>query len=193
MINGRDPIIVFHFFRKPPKSLFYTNEYAARLNEVLTSSVGLPVPFPLNERLTGLVINNETRGVQLSTRVDPSTEKDQLTNETKAPVVNQTVEGSDVTISMTGLKENIMLTAFLALSEQIVSKAVSAEYGISYFNGPVAIFNALLSRIQTINRPNTDAVDIELVLSTAKKEAPKLPGETAKGATPIANAGRVSL
>lgn len=193
MINGKDPIIVFHIFNKPAQTIFGPKtEFDQRLSDI-RAMVGFPIPIALNERFTGIYVVSESRGIGIETIVDPVTEKDDFTLETKPPIVTQTGAFSDVSIKMFASKNSIMLTAFLAIAEYIVSKATSGEYGISYFNGPTVIFNGLLSRFQTNVDSNRDLIDIDINLSTAKKVAPTLPGVPPKGPDPIPVVSGTSL
>lgn len=193
MINGGDPIIIFHIYNKPKRTVFGPlNEFDQRLDD-LKSLIGIPIAIPLNERLTGIYIENESRNIQVVTNIDPTTDKDELTGVTKSPEVYQTGAESSVSISMKALEGSIMLTVFLAVAEQLISKLVSGEYGITYFNRSTVIFNGLLSGLSTSVDSGTDLMKIDFSLSTAKKKLPTLPKAAAAGPTPIENTAGTSL
>jgi len=193
MINGTDPIIIFHIYNKPERSVFGPlSEFDQRLDDI-RSLIGIPIVIPLNERLTGIYIDNESRTISVATNVDPSTGKDPLTNETLEPNVIQVGAESSVNVAMKAKNDSIMLTVFLAVAELIVSKLVSAEYGITYLNGSTVIFNGLLSSLTTNIDRGTDLMRIDLSLSTAKKTPPALPKAAPPGPAPIPNTGGSSL
>lgn len=175
MINGEDPIIIFHIYNKPEQSVFGPlNEFDQKLAD-LRGLIGIPIAIPLNERLTGIYIENETRSITTAINIDPNTEKDPLTQQTKPPEVYQTSVESTVNVSMKALEGSVMLTVFLAVADLIISKLVSAEYGITYFHKSTVIFNGLLSSLNTSVESGTDLMKIDLSISTAKQKLPALP------------------
>lgn len=192
MINGQFPIIIFHLYSKPKYSIFGPKtEYQSRLDD-LSALVGIPIVIPLSEELTGIYIDTESHGIRVVTNVDPTTDKDPLTGDNLPPTVTQTGSDSDVNITMLANRGSVMLTAFLAVAQVLVSKLVTAEYAITYLNGPTVIFNGLLSSFNTATNRNDTLVRIDLSISTAKKDAPKL--ETAKaGLPPVANTAGTAL
>lgn len=193
MINGQDPIIIFHIYNKPERSVFGPlSEFDQRIDDI-RSLIGIPIVIPLNERLTGIYIDNESSNIQVVTNVDPSTGKDPLTGETAEPNVLQVSAESSVNVAMKARNDSIMLTVLLAVSSLIVNKLVSAEYGITYLNGSTVIFNGLLSSLNTSIDRGTDLMRIDLSLSTARKKAPALPKSVPTGPTPIADTAGSSL
>lgn len=168
MLNGVDPIIIFHFYNKGIIDFFADVPFASSI----TNLVGVPIPIYLSERLTGIYVDTETRGIDVSTKVDPTTEKDPLTLEVQPPIVTQTAIDSTVQISMFANRDSILLTALIAMAEMILARLVTQEYGISYINGSTVIFNGLLHRFQTNINRNDDLVRIDMTLSNAKKESP---------------------
>lgn len=168
MLNGIDPLIIFHFYNKGAIDFLSDIPFAS----AVTDLIGVPIPIYLSERLTGIYVDTETRGIDISTKVDPITEKDPLTLEVLAPEVTQTALDATVSISMFATRDSIMLTAIVAMAEMILSRLVTQEYGISYINGSTVIFNGLLHRFQTTINRNDDLVRIDMTLSNAKKESP---------------------
>lgn len=168
MLNGIYPIIIFHLYNKGAIDALADIPFAS----AVTDLVGVPIPIYLSEELTGIYIDTEARGIDVSTKVDPTTEKDPLTLEVNPPEVSQTAIDSTVSVSMFANKDSIMLTALLAMSEVIFSRLVTQEYGISYINGSTVIFNGLLHRFQTSINTNEDLVRIDMTISNAKKDSP---------------------
>jgi hypothetical protein len=168
MLNGIDPIIIFHFYNKGAIDVLSDLPFGA----AIADAVGLPIPIYLSESLTGIFVDSESRGIDVETKVDPITEKDPLTLEVLPPVVNQTAVDATTTISLVASRESVILSVLIALCEMVVSRLVTQEYGITYLNGPTAIFNGLLHRFQTNVNRNDTLVRIEFTLSNAKKEQP---------------------
>jgi len=168
MLNGIDPIIIFHFYNKGVMDFLEDIPFVSTVAEV----VGVPIPIYLSETLTGIYVDSETRGIDVSTKVDAITEKDPLTLEAEPPEVSQTAIDATVSISMFATRDSIVLTGIIALAEMIIARLVTQEYGISYINGSTVIFNGMLHRFQTTINRNDDLVRIDLIISNAKKEAP---------------------
>lgn len=168
MLNGVAPLLVITFKNKGLMDFFGPDSVAGSL----VSAIGIPIPIYLDEKLTGIFVQSETRGIDVNTRVEPVTEKDPLTLEVQAPIVSQTATDSQVTIEMVAKRDSVLLVAIIALMEQIVNRLVSAEYSIHYLNGPTAIFGGLLHRFSTNANSNEDKIGLELVISTAAKESP---------------------
>lgn len=168
MLNGADPLLIFHFYNKG------VTDFLADLpfGDTISDLVGVPIPIYLSERLTGIYVDTETRGIDVVTKVDAITEKDPLTLETLPPEVTQTALDATVSVSMFANRNSVVLTAITALAETILSKLVTQEYGISYINGATVIFNGYLHRFQTSINRNDDLVRIDLTLSNAKKASP---------------------
>lgn len=168
MLNGVDPLIIFHFYNKGAIDFLKDIPFAS----TITDLVGVPIPIYLSERLTGIYVDTETRGIDVNTKVDAVTEKDPLTLEVQAPEVSQTALDTTVSVSMFANRDSIMLTAIITMAEMILSRLVTQEYGISYVNGSTVIFKGLLHRFQTTISRNEDLVRIDFTLSNAKKESP---------------------
>lgn len=168
MLNGVDPIIIFHFYNKGAIDFLADIPFASAVTEL----VGVPIPIYLSEKLTGIYVDTETRGIDVVTKVDPTTEKDPLTLQVLPPQVSQTALDASVSVSMFASRDSIMLTAIIAMAEMILARLVTQEYGISYINGSTVIFNGFLHRFQTNINRNDDLVRIDLTLSNAKKDTP---------------------
>lgn len=168
MLNGVDPLIIFHFYNKGAIDFLADIPFA----DTITNLIGVPIPIYLSERLTGIYVDTETRGIEVSTKVDAITDKDPLTLEVKPPEVSQTALDSTVSVSMFANRDSIMLTAIITMAEMILSRLVTQEYGISYINGSTVIFNGLLHRFQTTISRNEDLVRIDFTISNAKKDSP---------------------
>jgi hypothetical protein len=168
MLNGVDPLLVIVLKNKGVIDFFGADSLLGSA----VSAIGLPIPIYLSERLTGVYVDSETRGIDVTTKIEPVTTKDAITQEVEPPQVSQTSTDSQVSINMVARNDCILLTAILALMDLIVDRLVSGEYAIHYINGPTVIFGALLHRFGTSVSKNDNLVRMELVLSTAAKESP---------------------
>lgn len=186
MLNGFDPLLVITLKNKGLMDFFAEDS----ILDSIAEAVGVPIPIYLSEKLTGIYVDTENRSIDVETRVEPTTEKDTITQEVEAPKVTQTAVDTQLTINLLASKNSILLTALIALMEQLVKRLVSGEYSIHYINGPTVIFGGLLHRFATSVNGNEDLVRVELTLSTAAKEnpTPKTPVETVSkvtGAVPL--------
>lgn len=168
MLNGIDPLLVIVLKNRGLIDFFGPGS----LLDEAAEAIGIPIPIYLSEKLTGIYVESETRGIDVTTRVDSVTDKNPLTLEVEPPQVSQTSSDSQVSINLVAKRDCILLTAILALMDQIVNRLVSAEYAIHYINGPTVIFGGLLHRFGTSVNRNDNLVRMELVLSTAAKENP---------------------
>lgn len=181
MLNGVDPLLIITFYN------YGILDFLNPVSEIgdPTHAIGVPIPIYLSERVTGIYVESETRGIDVTTKVDPVSTKNPVTLEVDPPDVSQTSTDSQVTVALLANQDSIVLTALIALMDQIVSRLVTLEYSISYINGPTVIFGALLHRFGTSVSRSDNLVRIELTLSTAAKTSP-----TAK--TPIQSVTKVS-
>ena len=171
MLNGVDPILIFHFYNKDSSSFLA----GLGVPDSISNAAGIPVPIYLSEAQTGIYVTSETGGLDIQTEVEPVVEKDPITQETAAPKINQKALDSTVTINMIAKRDSILLTALLASANLILKKIVSKEYGITYLNKTTVIFGGLLNRFQTTINENDDLVRIELVISTSQQNNTKTP------------------
>lgn len=180
MLNGVAPILIFHFYNKDVAGLLSGIPFGAEIGD----AVGIPVPIYLDERITGIYVDSESRGVDLVTEVEPVLDKDPTTGEVQKPQVKQTALDSQITVYMFARRDSIMLTAFLALSDMVLSRVVSQEYGITYLNKSTTIFNGLLQRFSTSNGADDDLIRIEMTFSNAKQEGTQAAATASAATTP---------
>lgn len=190
MLNGVDPLLIITLKNKGIFDFFGPESATPGFGDVLFDAIGLPIPIYLSEKLTGIYVDSETRGIDVNTRVDPLTTKDPVTQEVEPPQISQTSADSQVSVNLLARDDCILLTAILALMDLIVDRLVTSEYSITYINKSTVIFGALLHRFATSTSKNDNLVRMELVLSTAAKEAPtaKAPAQAISkvaGAVPL--------
>lgn len=167
MLNGIDPLLVIVIKKKPPQDIM-----GPALPVSLLDAIGLPIPIYLSEKLTGVYVDSETRGIDVTTKNESLSSKNPLNGENEPPQVSQQCSDSQVSINMLARSDSILLTAILALMDLIIDRLVSAEYSIHYINGPTVIFGGKLHRFGTSVSKNDNLVRMELVLSTVVKDSP---------------------
>ncbi len=172
MLEGLDPLLVIVLKNKGILDFFGPSSLTPGLADAVLDTIGLPIPIYLSERLTGIYVDSETRSIDVTTKIDPITTKNPITFEVEAPAVAQTAVDCQLTVNLLCRRGTVLLTALLALMDQIVNRLVSAEYSIIYLNGPTALFGGLLHRFGTSVTKDNDLIKIELVLSTAAQESP---------------------
>jgi len=123
---------------------------------------GFPMPIYLSEELTGIVVDADTKGVDMDLDVT-------ATADAGKPLVKQNATDSTNTINLQCNKESIFLPVFIALSDQIFERAVAGLYSVSYLNGATTIFNALVKSITVSNDNTSDKSSIAITLSKANQ------------------------
>lgn len=189
MLNGVDPLLVITLKKNPPVDLVGPPAETSFLSG-LANAVGIPIPIYLSERgvnrrlagsdptvaritaNSGIIVESESRSIDVQTKVESTTDRDATTGDVKAPEVTQRPIDTLLTINMVASRDSVLLTALVAIMELLVKKLESREYSIHYINKSTVVFGALLHRFSHTINPNEDKVQIELVLSTASKDSP---------------------
>lgn len=176
MLNGTDPVIIFHLYKAEALAGDETISLAATAKNLIT----LPaIPIYLSEEITGLYVESEDRDITVQT----ATESTQAGEENQ---VDQKASGSMLNVELTAKRNAIGLSLFLALADLILPKVTSKEYAITYLNGSTTIFLGLFEGLTTTETKNDDLVKIQLKLS--KANAKKKPTVTVPEPTPVPEA-----
>lgn len=183
MLNGLAPVLIFAFPVKPKGPTFNALAGIPLIGDSLANSVGVPIPLYLDEKLTGILVESESKAVDIETNVQPR-------NDGGPPLVDQRTINSTVTINMVANKDSLILSALLAFNDLIIQKVVSKEYTVSYLNGSTLIFGGLLHGLTTSEGSDDTLIRISLTLSKANTQntqiLPQIPTLTpVTGATPI--------
>lgn len=180
MLNGIAPLLMFTF---PPAKPHTFVAGIPLLGDFLTN-VGVPIPIYLDENLTGIYVDNETKGIDFEIEADQTTAEEGL--------VRTKGVDSTVTIQLLAKREAPLLGALLAFADQIFLKAVSQNYRITYLNGSTTVFNGLLKQFTTSKATDDDLTRFTIVISkanqlapTPKIESPQVPVQT--GTVPVAS------
>lgn len=175
MLNGIDPIIIFNFKKIIPAATVTKAETPLTDDQ---PSILLPViPMYLSERLTGVLINSESKSVIIQTDTETKS------NGTK-PENNQKGVENTVKIEMTASKDSIGVSLFGAMSDLIFEKVTSKEYSITYLHGAVTVFGGLLHGFSINQSDDSDLYKMTLELIK--------PAATATQATGITNVPKVT-
>lgn len=159
MLNGIAPIFIFTISPVPKAS----NPLAGiPIVSDFVENIGVPIPIYLDEQLTGLYVDTEEKSIDIDNDVV-------AVNKGGAKVFQNPLE-SMVTINLIGKKDSIALMVLLAMNDLIFSK-LKYGYGISYLNGPTAIFNGLLKTFATNTTADNDLIRITMQISKAKGNA----------------------
>lgn len=164
MLNGVAPLLIFNF--QPVSLTAAVNALAGIpvIGSTLSSFVGIPVPLYLDEQLTGIYVESETKAIDIDTNV-------QARSDGKPPSVDQRGLNNLVTVNMVANRNSVVLAVLIALNDQVFSKVVSKNYSINYFNGITAIFGGLLHGFSTTTGNNDDLIRITMQISKANSQS----------------------
>ncbi len=167
MLNGVQPIIIFEF----KKTVTLTNEEFQNLpiaqldSFVANGQISLPpIPIYLDERITGLAIDSETKSIDIET--ETQTLKDGNEAQVKQKGIN-----SVVTINLIGTKDSLGLTLLVALMDLVFQKVTAQEYTITYLNGATTVFRGLLHSFSFDSDSDTTKLPIQIQLSRSNLKA----------------------
>ncbi len=168
MLNGLAPILIFTFpINTGALSPLFNALSGVPLIGDLVSAVGLPIPLYLDEQLTGLYVESESKNLDIETTIEPRYDD-------KKPYIYQRALNSSISVNILASKDSVLLPALLALSDIIVTKIVSQKYTVSYANGPTLIIGGLLQGLNTSGTSDDDL--IRIVLQIQKQDAkPAIP------------------
>lgn len=162
MLNGLDPIVIFNFFEKPPLENDELKEFP--FVAYFKGEQPLPpIPIYLSYQLTGLMIVNQEKNIDIETRPEGLT----LING-EIPPVNQRGLNSVVSVTMEANERSIGVVLLSALCELVFSQVTAQSYSITYLAGPVTVFNGLLQGFSIQQDSNTDKFTLNLQISRAR-------------------------
>src|SRR5690606_7861512 len=147
MLNGLYPILIFQFYTKIGVDI--ANATGIPLPESESQKIPLtPIPFYLDENFTGILITSESKAIDVQTENESS-------EEGKEVKTFQKTLSNRVTIEMVALKSSLVVTAILALFEQIYNKVTAQEYAITYLSGGITVFNGYIQEF-AVDQSNND-------------------------------------
>lgn len=145
-LGGLSPVIIFTFYK--------TINTPAFLSSFITSAKIplVPIPIYLDEKITGLQIDDYNRTISVEVMRDGVT-------------AFERVNGDVVTLKFRAKKDNIGVTALTALFDRIVKVVEKKEYSITIFYDNIFILDAALEQFQTSLIDGTDLREISLTVS----------------------------
>jgi hypothetical protein len=163
MLNGLAPIFIFDFQSLIPSAA----EILSGRPQVTPSSGGRislpPIPLYLDERLTGLVVESESKNISLDTELN-------VTTTDGSPSNYQKVLGSIVTINLKASKNSIGLSILMAMSDLILGKVAAKEYSVTYMNKAFLAIGALLHDFSVDGNDESDLYRIKIELAAPGKK-----------------------
>lgn len=185
MLNGISPLFIFQFKKLLPTIGINTPDIPL-LADVVNSIPLVAIPLYLDEEKTGVYLEDESKHIDVGTKVQGSTEGGN-------PKVEQYPINSSITINLKANKGSLGLKIFSTIFDVIFPKVVSSEYSISYLHENIVGFGLLIDSFSITPDPTSDLLRITVVLSTAPSESTKNPpenraianvGQSANGNTP---------
>lgn len=186
MLGGLAPLLIFNFAVTPKSPVFNALSGIPLIGPSVAANIGVPIPIYMDEELTGIVVESETRAIDIDTVI-------QARNDGGPPLTDQRGLNSLVTVNMIGSKDSILLNVLLAMSDLIVQKIVSKEYKVSYSNGPTTVIGGLLHGLSTSTTSDDDLIRIVLQIQKPPVNA-TVPNNVTSvlpkitGATPVVGA-----
>jgi hypothetical protein len=173
VLNGIAPILIFTF---PPMLGIDFSKILGGIPLIgdALSNVGVPIPLYLDENLTGIYIDSESKSIDIDTDITPKYEQNPSGAITSTTLINQSGLNNLITINMIASKENLVLSVLLALNDMIFTRVVSGKYKISYLNKTTLIFGGLLHSFQTSTTSDDTLIKITMQIQkndTAAKKA----------------------
>lgn len=162
MLNGVAPILIFTFPVVPKSPAYNALVGIPFIGQQLADNIGVPIPIYLDEKLTGIYIDSESKALDIETTVEAK-------DEAGKPDVRQRGLNNIVTVNLVALRDSILLGALLAFNDMIFQRVVSQEYSVSYLNGPTTIFNGLLHQFNTSVDTDTDLMRVSIQISKANQ------------------------
>jgi len=170
MLGGIAPILIFTF---PPLLGIDLSKILSGIPLIgdSLSGIGVPIPLYLDEGLTGLYVESETKAIDIDTDITPIYRKttNEITN-----YVNQSGLNNIITVNMLASRDNVFLAVLLALNDMVFERVVQTKYRVSYFNKSILLFGGLLHSFSTQASNNDDLLRITLQIQKSKKTLDKL-------------------
>lgn len=168
MLNGASPVLIFQvgILSQGISDLVAKIPVVSQIPTVIDQP---PIPIYLSEQLTGLLIDSESKNIDIETDTEGKTDASE-------PDVAQKPIGSFITINITAKKNSLGLILLSALMDVVYSKAAAKTYAITYLSGPITIFRGKLKSFAIDQTANNDLASIKIELT--KGEATPVKTET---------------
>jgi hypothetical protein len=167
MLGGIAPILIFTF---PPALSIDLGKVLGGIPVIGSSltDIGIPIPIYLDENLTGIYIDSESKSLDIDTDIVPVYRNDNTKSATN--FINQSGINNLVSVNMLANKNSLILSVLLALNDLVFSKLVSGKYNISYINGTTLIFGGLLHSFSVNSNSNDTLLKIQMQIQKNKNK-----------------------
>jgi hypothetical protein len=160
MLGSIDPILIFQFYKLLPAAEA-TLAKIPLTSQVKQKTIFAIVPIYLSESITGILIDSESKNIDIDTATDSLSSGEPA-------IINQKTLGSITTINFKAKQGSIGLTILLALSELILDRATSQEYEVTYMHRAITVFGGLIHGFSIDQGTNDDLYSIKLELSRGR-------------------------
>lgn len=171
MLGGIAPILIFTF---PPSLGIDLSKVLGGIPLIGSSlaEVGIPIPIYLDENLTGIYIESESKSLDIDTDIVPVYRTDNTKSTTN--FINQSGINNLVSVNMIASKDSLILSVLLALSDMVFGKLVSGKYKISYINGTTLIFGGLLHSFSVQGSSDDTLLKIQMQIQKNNQNKPNV-------------------
>jgi hypothetical protein len=185
-LNGLSPIILFQLYKKVQTAAPATQSKIPLVSDIAASvkATYAVIPLYLDEQLTGIMVDTESKNIDIETKPDG------LTSGEAGPV-NQKPLGSITTVNLIAKRDSVGLTILLALSELLLDKAVSQEFEVTYINGAITVFGGLIHSFSFDQGGNDDLLKLKLEIARGRPKSKSVVVEQDPNATRLASTGSV--
>jgi hypothetical protein len=169
MLGGIAPILIFTF---PPALGIDLTKLLGGIPLIgdALADIGVPIPIYLDENLTGVYIESESKALDIDTDIVPV----YRTNGSVSNFINQSGINNLVTINMLANKDSLILSVLLALNDMVFSKLVSGKYKLSYINGTTLIFGGLLHSFSVNSNSDDTLLKITMQIQKNNQNKPSI-------------------
>lgn len=168
MLGGIDPVIIFEFSKKIELA-GPTIPGQPILEREATFIENPPIPIYLSETLFNIVIDGESKNVDIETNTETLTDG-------APPQISQKGVQSGITIEIEGKKDSVALILLSSMIDVVFDKVTSKEYTITYLHGPITIFRGLLNSFSMEVVQGTDKLAVKIGITKGKNNPSKTAG-----------------
>jgi hypothetical protein len=172
MLGGIAPILIFSF---PPALGIDLGKVLGGIPLVggtLSDLGAIPIPIYLDENLSGIYIESESKSLDIDTDIVPVYRSDNT--KTVTNFINQSGINNLVTVNMIANRDSLILSVLLALNDLVFSKLVSGKYKLSYINGTTLIFGGLLHSFSVNSSSNDTLLKIQMQIQKNNQNKPNV-------------------
>ncbi len=161
MLGGIAPIIIFDFEAATAVNLASVFSGIPVLKDIVPSAKLPSIPLYLDEQLTGMYVDSQTKNIDVSTETEGNTTDPN-------PKIFQKNINSIITVNLIASQNSIGMALLTVLSDKIFSSLITTKYSITYLNKSVTLFNGLLHSFSTVQNSDNDLYNISIQFSQGK-------------------------